>query len=79
MTEEEEFMSRADPVEEDLRLQRRVWRFERIGWVTLLIIVGLTLAGLFSKGPLSGMSGKPLMAVCILSISVSAVTVLRMM
>jgi hypothetical protein len=55
MTEEEEFISRAEPVQEDLCLQRRVWKFERMGWGLLLIIVGLTLAGLFSKGPLSDM------------------------
>ena len=41
------------PVEEDMALQRRVWRFERIGWYALLLLIGLSLAGLFSKGPLS--------------------------
>jgi hypothetical protein len=55
MTEDEELASRAEPVQENMTLQRRVWRFERIGWVALLILVGLTLAGLFSKGPLSNM------------------------
>jgi len=49
----DEYASRTHPVEEDMRLQRRVWRFERIGWVVLLLIIALTLAGLFSKGPLS--------------------------
>lgn len=39
------------PVEEDMALQRRVWRFERIGWYALLLLIGLSLAGLFSKGP----------------------------
>ena len=50
---ESEYASRSHPIEEDMRLQRRVWRFERVGWAVLLLIVALTLAGLFSKGPLS--------------------------
>lgn len=49
----DEYESRTHPVEEDMRLQRRVWRFERIGWVVLLLVIALTLGGLFSKGPLS--------------------------
>lgn len=50
---EDEFVSRTYPVREDMRQQRRTWRFERIGWLALLLLVALTLAGLFSKGPLS--------------------------
>lgn len=49
----QEFESRSYPVHEDMRLQRRSWRFERVGWFGLLALIGLTLAGLFSKGPLS--------------------------
>ncbi len=45
--------SRHYPVDEDMALQRRVWRFERVGWYTLVLLIGLTLAGLFSRGPLS--------------------------
>lgn len=45
--------SRTYPVSEDMALQRKVWRFERLGWYVLLLLIGLTLAGLFSKGPLS--------------------------
>lgn len=45
--------SRDYPVREDMRLQRKVWRFERLGWYGLVALMVLTLAGLFSKGPLS--------------------------
>ncbi|MBD8270878.1 hypothetical protein [Pseudomonas fluorescens] len=45
--------SRDYPVREDMALQRKVWRFERLGWYGLVVLIGLTLAGLFSKGPLS--------------------------
>ncbi|MFK3772977.1 hypothetical protein [Pseudomonas sp. NPDC089406] len=34
-------------------MQKRVWRFERVGWYVLVIIVLLALAGLFGNGPLS--------------------------
>jgi hypothetical protein len=50
---DQEFTSRSYPVQEDMDQQRRAWRFERIGWFVLLTLVALTLAGLFSKGPLS--------------------------
>lgn len=45
--------SRRYPVNEDMALQRKVWRFERWGWYGLIVLIALTLAGLFSKGPLS--------------------------
>ncbi|WP_445576750.1 hypothetical protein GKKCFE_15130 [Pseudomonas sp. E141] len=45
--------SRRYPVNEDMALQRKVWRFERWGWYGLVVLIALTLAGLFSKGPLS--------------------------
>jgi hypothetical protein len=51
--EEDDFRSRNYPVNEDMAFQRKVWRFERVGWYALVLIVLLTLAGLFSKGPLS--------------------------
>ncbi|WP_460135240.1 hypothetical protein [Pseudomonas sp. S1_E04] len=44
---------RCYPVREDMALQHKVWRFERVGWYALLLLIGLTVAGLFSKGPLS--------------------------
>lgn len=53
MNEQEEFVSRKYPVEEDMDEQRRAWRFERIGIGALVVLIGLTLGGLFSKGPLS--------------------------
>ncbi|MDQ0703767.1 hypothetical protein QF043_002559 [Pseudomonas sp. W3I7] len=45
--------SRNYPVDEDMVLQRKVWCFERVGWYGLVALIGLTLAGVFSKGPLS--------------------------
>ncbi|MGL6244475.1 hypothetical protein [Pseudomonas sp.] len=51
--QEDDFRSRNFPVNEDMAFQRKVWRFERVGWYALVLIVLLTLAGLFSKGPLS--------------------------
>ncbi len=49
----DEFANRQEPVREDMALQRRFWRFERVGWLALLMLIALALAGLFSKGPLS--------------------------
>lgn len=51
--EHRDLHSRNYPVSEDMTLQRKVWRFERWGWYGLVVLMGLTLAGLFSKGPLS--------------------------
>ncbi|MBD1552691.1 hypothetical protein [Pseudomonas typographi] len=48
-----EYASRREPVEEDIALQLRTWRFERIGLAVLLLLILLALLGLFSKGPLS--------------------------
>ncbi|MDH0747819.1 hypothetical protein N5D61_15895 [Pseudomonas sp. GD03842] len=48
-----EMHDREYPVDEDIALQRKIWRFERIGWYGLLAVVVLTLLGLFSHGPLS--------------------------
>ncbi|QBF26760.1 hypothetical protein EXN22_14045 [Pseudomonas tructae] len=53
MSPADEQPARQHPVQEDMRSQCRVWRFERIGWYVLLGIVVLTLAGLFGNGPLS--------------------------
>jgi hypothetical protein len=53
MNEQQEFASRTDPIQEDMDLQCKAWRFERIGWLALVVLILLTLAGLFSKGPLS--------------------------
>lgn len=40
-------------IEEDLTVQRRIWRFERVGWTGLALFVGVGLLGLFGGGPLS--------------------------
>jgi hypothetical protein len=53
---DEEMLDRQYPVAEDIRLQRKVWRFQRVGWYVLLAVVILTLSGLFSKGPLSSLT-----------------------
>lgn len=49
----DELRNRSYPVQEDMRIQRHYWRVERIGGWILLVVVGLTLLGLFSKGLLS--------------------------
>ncbi|MGE8504492.1 hypothetical protein DFO61_0461 [Ectopseudomonas oleovorans] len=45
--------SRSEPIRENMPLQIRGWQIERLGWYGLLLLVGLALGGLFSKGPLS--------------------------
>ncbi|WP_243247581.1 hypothetical protein [Pseudomonas maioricensis] len=52
---EHEMKDREHPVIEDIQLQRKVWKFERLGWYVLLAVVILTLLGLFSRGPLSSL------------------------
>lgn len=51
--DERQMQNRQYPVEEDICLQRRIWRFERLGWYVLVLIVVMTLCGLFSNGLLS--------------------------
>ncbi|SEI52714.1 hypothetical protein [Pseudomonas sp. NFR16] len=53
---EHEMQDKRYPVDEDIALQRRIWRFERVGWYLLLVVVLLTLCGLFSHGMLSSVS-----------------------
>lgn len=53
MMKEEERHSRQFPVHEDMRMQQRVWTFERFGWYALVLIMLLALAGVFGNGPLS--------------------------
>ncbi|UDU83146.1 hypothetical protein [Pseudomonas sp. HN2-3] len=45
--------SREYPIKEDMEYQVKVWRFERIGWYALVLLMVLGLAGLFSRGVLS--------------------------
>ena len=40
-------------VNEDLVFQRKEWRFQRIGWVVMLLITAAALAGAFGRGPLA--------------------------
>jgi hypothetical protein len=49
----EDFRDREYPVRENMAFQLKVWRFERVGWYVLVLLVILTLLGLFSRGPLS--------------------------
>ena len=51
-------------VEQDLGLQRHMWRVQRAGWVVMALLVLAAAAGLTGSGPLSqasaGMRGGPL-------------------
>ncbi len=40
-------------VGEDLRFQRRWWRFEHIVWKFFVLVIALDMAGLFGRGPLA--------------------------
>lgn len=55
---EDELRNRQGPVEEDIALQRKRWRFERAGFIGLWVVVALALAGLFSTGPLSDVEAR---------------------
>jgi len=52
-THDQEMQDRRHPVDEDIALQRSIWRFERVGWYFLVVVVLVTLCGLFSHGLLS--------------------------
>ena len=52
MTDDEQ-RSRHQPVEEDMAMQQRVWRFERLGWYLLSGVMRRALAGGGGRGPLS--------------------------
>ena len=54
----DEFQSRHFPIQEDMPLQVRLWRIERLGWYLLALIVLLTLLGLFGTGPLSAVEAR---------------------
>lgn len=53
MDEHDEMRSRTYPVKEDMAFQWRMWTVERVGRYGLCLLLLLTLAGLFSRGPLS--------------------------
>jgi hypothetical protein len=40
-------------IAQDLDFQAREWRFQRIGWVGMLVVVVAALLGAFATGPLS--------------------------
>lgn len=48
-----DYQSRDYPVLEDMTYQVKVWRFERLGWYAMVLLVVLALLGLFSHGWLS--------------------------
>ncbi|WP_130930758.1 hypothetical protein [Pseudomonas sp. Sample_24] len=52
-SEHPDLSSRKYPVREDMAYQLKVWRFERLGWYLLVLLMLLGLAGLFSRGLLS--------------------------
>ncbi|WP_349572664.1 hypothetical protein [Azotobacter salinestris] len=54
--QQDDFAPRNYPITDQIAFQRRTWRFERIGFGVLLILVALALSGLFSGGPLSQQS-----------------------
>ncbi|NKQ10831.1 hypothetical protein [Pseudomonas sp. SST3] len=49
----DELSSRNYPIQEDMVLQSRMWKTERIGWTILIGIILITFTGVFSTGPLS--------------------------
>jgi hypothetical protein len=44
-------------IDQNLEHLRREWRFQRIGWLLMLLVVLAALAGLFGRGPLAKASG----------------------
>lgn len=40
-------------IEQDIDYQRKEWRFQRMGWAVMLLLVVGALAGLLGRGPLS--------------------------
>ena len=40
-------------VGEDLKFQRKWWRFENFAWILFTLIIVLDVAGLFGRGPIA--------------------------
>jgi hypothetical protein len=40
-------------IDEDLNFQRREWKIQRAGWVTMALVIIAALLGVFGAGPLS--------------------------
>lgn len=53
ISQDDDLRSRSFPVHEDMPLQIKVWKVERIGWYLLFLIMLVALLGLFGAGPLS--------------------------
>ncbi|MBB3101724.1 hypothetical protein [Azomonas macrocytogenes] len=51
--QKDDFAPRSYPVVEQIAHQRKIWKCERVGFFMLLAFVSMSLAGLFSSGPLS--------------------------
>lgn len=51
--QQDDFAPRNYPITDQIAFQRKTWRFERVGFGVLLVLVLLALTGLFSGGPLS--------------------------
>lgn len=51
-------------LEQDLTIQRRLWKVQRVGWAIMILVALAVLLGLSGRGPLShttaGESGDPL-------------------
>ena len=45
--------SREHPIQEDMAYQLKVWRFERVGWYVLVLVMLMGLLGVFSRGLVS--------------------------
>ncbi len=58
MSEQDEFLDRNYPIQEDMRFQEKLWKLERTGWIILTLIVAITLLGVFGAGPLSQTSAQ---------------------
>lgn len=53
ISQNDDLRSRSFPVQEDMPLQVKLWRAERIGWCLFFLVVLVALLGLFGTGPLS--------------------------
>jgi hypothetical protein len=40
-------------INQDLRVQKKMWRIQRIGWAAMALLILMGLAGLFGHGPAS--------------------------
>lgn len=49
----DEWRDREHPVPEDMAMQRRTWRIQRVGWAAMALVLLAALLGLFAEGPLS--------------------------